>query len=140
MSFRSVYCTTDITEVAIFLFLYDCRMVPRTERDKDAGGGASCEALTAVFALLGKRWSGIIVGTLLSGPARFTEISRQVHGVSERMLSERLNELTAAGLIERTVLAGPPVAVEYRLTPRGEALRPALDKLSLCASQHLIAT
>jgi DNA-binding HxlR family transcriptional regulator len=140
MSFRSVSCTTNITEVTIFLSLYDCRMMPRTERDKDAEDWVSCEALTAVFALLGKRWSGIIVGTLLSGPARFTEISRQVHGVSERMLSERLNELTAAGLIERTVLAGPPVGVEYRLTPRGEALRPALDELGLWATQHLIAT
>jgi DNA-binding HxlR family transcriptional regulator len=90
-----------------------------------------------VFALLGKRWSGIIIGTLMSGPSRFTEISRQVQGVSERMLSERLNELTAAGLIERTVLSGPPVGVEYRLTPRGEALRPALDELGLWATKHL---
>ena len=99
--------------------------------------GVSCEALTAVFALLGKRWSGVIVGTLLAGPARFTEISRQVSGVSERMLSERLNELTAAGLIERTVLCGPPVGVEYRLTPRGQALRPALDELGRWATEHL---
>jgi DNA-binding HxlR family transcriptional regulator len=76
--------------------------------------------LAAVFALLGKRWSGIVVGTLLSGPSRFTEISRQVSGISERMLSERLNELTTAGLIERRVLARPPVGVEYRLTPRGD--------------------
>src|ERR1035441_820038 len=112
-------------------------MVSKAERDKDARDGVSCEALTAVFALLGKRWSGIIVGTLLSGPSRFTEICRQVHGVSERMLSERLNELTAAGLIERTVLVGPPVGVEYRLTPRGEALRPALDELGLWATKHL---
>jgi DNA-binding HxlR family transcriptional regulator len=53
------------------------------------------------------------------------------------MLSERLNELTAAGLIERTVLAGPPVGVEYRLTARGEALRPALDELGRWATEHL---
>jgi DNA-binding HxlR family transcriptional regulator len=98
----------------------------------------SCETLTTVFALLGKRWSGIIVGTLLSGPARFTAISHQVHGVSERMLSERLHELIAAGLIQRTVLAGPPVGVEYRLTPRGEALRPALDELGRWATEHLV--
>jgi DNA-binding HxlR family transcriptional regulator len=115
-------------------------MVSRTARGKHAPDGVSCEALSAVFALLGKRWSGVIVGTLLSGPARFTEISRQVHGVSERMLSERLNELTAAGLIERTVLAGPPVGVEYRLTSRGEALRPALYELGRWATEHLSAT
>jgi DNA-binding HxlR family transcriptional regulator len=115
-------------------------MRSRIERGKDAPDAVSCEALTAVFALLGKRWSGVIVGTLLSGPSRFTAISRQVHGLSERMLSERLNELAAAGLIERTVLAGPPVGVEYRLTPRGEALRPALDELGRWATEHLSAT
>ncbi|MGO8875181.1 MAG: winged helix-turn-helix transcriptional regulator [Acidimicrobiales bacterium] len=106
-------------------------------RQDEVARGARCDGLTAVFALLGKRWSGMIVGTLLSGPARFTEISRHVHGVSERMLSERLIELTAAGLVERTVLAGPPVGVEYRLTPRGEALRPALDELGRWATEHL---
>ncbi|MGA2528872.1 MAG: helix-turn-helix domain-containing protein [Acidimicrobiales bacterium] len=112
-------------------------MTGAAKLDAIAGDRVSCEALTAVFALLGKRWSGLIVGTLLSGPARFTQISRQVRGVSERVLSERLNELTAAGLIERRVLAGPPVGVEYRLTQRGEALRPALDQLGLWATEHL---
>jgi DNA-binding HxlR family transcriptional regulator len=111
----------------------------RTKQTLSAHEGTRCEALTGVFALLGKRWSGLIVGTLLAGPARFTEIHRQVQGVSERMLAGRLNELTAAGLIERTVLAGPPVGVQYRLTPRGEALRPALDELSRWASEHLNA-
>jgi DNA-binding HxlR family transcriptional regulator len=117
--------------------LYNQPMASRTQPDGEVAGTSNCEALTAVFALLGKRWSGVIVGTLLSGPSRFSEISRQVHGVSERMLSERLNELTAAGLIERTVLAGPPVGVEYRLTARGEALRPALDELGRWATEHL---
>jgi DNA-binding HxlR family transcriptional regulator len=114
-------------------------MASRAEAAGHVEGGASCDALSGVFALLGKRWSGLIIGTLLSGPARFTEISRQVHGVSERMLSERLNELTAAGLVERRVLAGPPVGVEYRLTARGEALRPALDELGRWATAHLDA-
>jgi DNA-binding HxlR family transcriptional regulator len=112
-------------------------MATRADHEGHLREGASCDALTAVFALLGKRWSGLIIGTLLSGPARFTEISRQVHGVSERMLSGRLNELTEAGLVDRTVIAGPPVGVEYRLTARGEALRPALDELGRWATDHL---
>jgi len=90
-----------------------------------------------VFALLGKRWSGLIVGTLMDGPARFSEMVRQVPGVSERMLSERLTELAAANLIERVVDVGPPVSVWYRLTPRGEALRPALHALEQWADEHL---
>ena len=92
-----------------------------------------------MFALLGKRWSGLIIGTLLDGPARFSEITRLVDGVSERMLSDRLNELTAAGLIEREVVEGPPISVIYRLTPRGEGLRPALAELERWATDHLLA-
>jgi DNA-binding HxlR family transcriptional regulator len=98
----------------------------------------SCQALIPVFALLGKRWSGLILGTLLVGPARFSEMSRSIDGVSERMLSDRLNELAGAGLVEREVQDGPPVAVVYRLTARGEALRPALDELERWAAEHLL--
>lgn len=99
-----------------------------------------CQALTPVFALLGKRWTGLIVGTLLQGPTRFAEICRLVPGVSERMVSGRLNELIDAGLVERRVLSGPPVGVEYRLTAGGEALRPALDELGRWAAQHLLSS
>jgi DNA-binding HxlR family transcriptional regulator len=98
----------------------------------------SCQALVPVFALLGKRWTGLIVGTLMQGPTRFADICRLIPGVSERMLSERLNELIGAGLVERRVLCGPPVGVEYRLTPVGEALRPALDELGRWASEYLV--
>ncbi len=86
-------------------------------------------ALTQVFALLGKRWSGVIIGTLMQRPARFAELARGIPGISERMLSERLSELADAGLVVRTVDEGPPVSVTYALTERGEALRPALDAL-----------
>ncbi|MGH9242959.1 MAG: winged helix-turn-helix transcriptional regulator [Acidimicrobiales bacterium] len=106
--------------------------------DSDADHG--CQALVPVFALLGKRWSGLIIGTLLSGPARFSEISRLVDGVSERMLSDRLNELVSAGLVEREVVEGPPVAVVYRLTARGEGLRPALAELERWATEYLVDT
>lgn len=90
-----------------------------------------------MFTLLGKRWTGLIIGTLLQGPTRFAELCRLVPGVSERMVSGRLNELIEAGLVERRVLSGPPVGVEYRLTARGEALRPALDELGRWATEHL---
>jgi DNA-binding HxlR family transcriptional regulator len=98
----------------------------------------SCQALIPVFALLGKRWTGLIIGTLLGGPARFSEIARLVPGVSERMLSGRLEELVASGLVEREVIDGPPVAVEYRLTDTGAALGPALGELEKWAADYLV--
>lgn len=105
--------------------------------EDDCHDPLSCDAMSSVFALLGKRWSGVIMGTLISGPARFSELARLVSGVSERMLSNRLTELIAAGLVERRVLEGPPVGVLYQVTPKGAALRPALDELQRWAEQNL---
>ncbi|MHB1555290.1 MAG: winged helix-turn-helix transcriptional regulator [Acidimicrobiales bacterium] len=99
-----------------------------------------CEAITRVFGLLGKRWNGLIIVTLLDGAARFSELVRLVPGLSERMLAERLGELAAAGLVAREVDGGPPVSVRYALTARGEALRPALEALERWGREHLVST
>jgi DNA-binding HxlR family transcriptional regulator len=107
--------------------------------DREHPEGA-CRAITQVFALLGKRWTGLIIVTLLDGPARFSRIVQLVPGMSERMLSERLTELVTAGLITREVEEGPPVNVRYRLTRRGEALRPALAELERWGNEQLLET
>ena len=67
--------------------------------------------LTRAFAFLGKRWNGVIMGTLGSGPAGFAELVRAIPGISESVLSDRLGELTRADLVKRTVREGPPVDV-----------------------------
>lgn len=103
----------------------------------DDGAHGACNRLGRVFDLLGKRWTGLVLGALMEGPARFSELARTIDGVSERMLTERLNELAEAGLVERHVLPGPPVGVEYQLTERGKALGPALDALAEWAEDHL---
>ncbi|MEV0997046.1 helix-turn-helix domain-containing protein [Nonomuraea sp. NPDC050202] len=94
-------------------------------------------ALTRAFTLLGKRWSGLVLGSLRAGPAGFRELSRAIDGVSDSVLSDRLSELTKAGLIARTVDEGPPVTVTYELTESGKALMPALHELSQWAEDHL---
>src|SRR5687767_14064381 len=81
-------------------------------------------ALTRAFRVLGKRWSGVVLGSLSPGPAGFRELSRAIGGVSDSVLSDRLSELTKAGLIARTVDEGPPVTVAYALTESGRALMP----------------
>jgi DNA-binding HxlR family transcriptional regulator len=96
-------------------------------------------ALTSVFGLLGKRWTGVVIGVLLERPARFAEIARAIPGITESMLSARLSELKDAGVVAREVLEGPPIASLYRLTPSGEALRPALLSLAAWAEAHLRA-
>ena len=100
----------------------------------------SCDAaLARAFQFLGKRWSGMVLGTLMSAPASFSDIRRALGGISDSVLSERLTELAQAGLLLREVEAGPPVAVRYRLTPAGEALLPALQELMTWSRTHLPA-
>ncbi|MFF9278056.1 winged helix-turn-helix transcriptional regulator [Streptomyces griseosporeus] len=95
------------------------------------------DGITRVFQLLGKRWTGQIVSVLVEQPAHFTDVRRAIPGISERMLSDRLTELGAAGLVLREVDEGPPLRVSYRLTEAGEALEPALRELAEWAKKHL---
>jgi DNA-binding HxlR family transcriptional regulator len=96
-------------------------------------------ALARAFVFLGKRWNGVVLGNLSAGPAGFRELGRAIGAISDSVLSERLADLTAAGLITRTVDAGPPLAVSYALTERGRALMPALAEISRWAQEHLPA-
>jgi len=96
-------------------------------------------ALTRAFGFLGKRWSGVLLATLSAGPMGFAELKRAVAGISDSMLSERLAELGQAGLLEREVEPGPPVAVRYRLTDAGAGLAPALQALTAWAEDNLPA-
>jgi DNA-binding HxlR family transcriptional regulator len=95
--------------------------------------------LTRAFAFLGKRWNGMLIGALASGPASFAELCRGVPGISESVLSDRLSELAGAGLVRREVTEGPPVGVHYRLTPAGLTLTPVLKELARWAHENLPA-
>jgi DNA-binding HxlR family transcriptional regulator len=107
------------------------------DQTKDHEPQACDAALTRAFGFLGKRWNGVILGTLVPGPAGFSELRRAVIGISDTVLSERLTELAKAGLLHRSVDEGPPVAVEYALTPAGHALVPALRELTAWATDNL---
>jgi DNA-binding HxlR family transcriptional regulator len=96
-------------------------------------------ALVRAFDLLGRRWTGVVLGTLSGGPAGFRAISRAVDGISDSVLSDRLTELCNIGLATRTVAEGPPVSVAYDLTDAGRALLPALEQITRWAEEHLPA-
>jgi DNA-binding HxlR family transcriptional regulator len=85
--------------------------------------------------LLERRWQLSIIYAALSGAMRFNEFAEAVAGISPRMLSERLRDLEAAGLIERTVIPSSPPTVEYRLTARGERLGPIIDAMRIYAGE-----
>ena len=94
-------------------------------------------ALARAFGFLGKRWNGVLLGTLMHGPAGFAELKRAVGGISDSVLSDRLSELTRAGLLVREVDEGPPLKVSYMLSESGQAIVPALRALQDWSKEHL---
>jgi DNA-binding HxlR family transcriptional regulator len=98
---------------------------------------ACCSLYHRAIELVGKRWTGAILLVLLDGPLHFSGIRQLVPELSDRLLSERLKELEAEGIVERKVLDGAPVRVEYSLTAKGRALEPALGALKEWAREHV---
>jgi DNA-binding HxlR family transcriptional regulator len=89
-------------------------------------------SLAKALDLVGDRWTLLVVRELsLRGPARYTDLRNGLPGVATNLLADRLRDLEAAGLVAREE-APPPVATTlFKLTPRGEGLKPALDQLML---------
>src|SRR4051794_24143245 len=98
---------------------------------------ACCSLYHRAIELVGKRWSGAILLVLMDGSLNFTGIRELVPDISDRLLSERLKELEAEGIVERRVIETSPPRVEYALTSKGEALEPAVRALKSWARRHL---
>src|ERR671916_253386 len=85
--------------------------------------------------VVGERWTLLVVRELLFGPKRFSDLVRGLPGMSQNVLSQRLRELAASGLVERRRM-GPPVSGQvYELTERGAALRPVVIELARWGSR-----
>jgi DNA-binding HxlR family transcriptional regulator len=107
-------------------------------RRPDGPPPGCCAYYHEAVELIGRRWTGAIVAVLIDhGPLRFGEIREAVPGVSDRLLSERMKELELRGVVERTVVPGPPISVHYDVTAMGRELKPALAQLRTWAQQWL---
>jgi DNA-binding HxlR family transcriptional regulator len=96
-----------------------------------------CPLYHEAVELVGRRWTGAILRVLMDGPLRFSEIAQAVPELSDRLLSERMKQLEARGIVSRRVLPGPPVRVEYSLSRMGRELQPALSELEQWANRWL---
>ncbi|WP_067934002.1 winged helix-turn-helix transcriptional regulator [Alicyclobacillus kakegawensis] len=96
-----------------------------------------CPKFESAFNILGKRWTGLIIRVLLEGPKRFKEIADAIEHMSDKMLSERLKELEAEGIIRRTVYPATPVCIEYELTDKGKELAPVMDEVQKWADKWM---
>ncbi len=101
------------------------------------GIGPVCGRYHAAADLLCKRWSVSVVAVLVEyEPVRFNQLREAVPGITPKLLSERLRELEAAGVVERRVTASVPVLVEYRMTAKGLALRDLVRALQSWADAY----
>ncbi len=92
--------------------------------------------MSLAIDVVGGKWKLHLMWVLGEGPQRFGQIRRILDGVSEKVLTENLRQLEAAGIISRTVYPEVPPRVEYSLTPLGEELRVALRPLEEWGERH----
>jgi len=89
-----------------------------------------CARFHRASELIGRRWTGAIIFVLLGSPCRFAELRDAIPDITDRMLSERLQELEQEGVVDRTVVPETPVRVEYGLTRKGRALATAIEAIT----------
>lgn len=94
-----------------------------------------CPRYHHAVELIGRRWTGAVIRTLMNGPRRFNELLSAIPGISDRLLTERLRELEAEGLVRREVFPESPVRVVYELTPCGADLGPAVAEIERWAAR-----
>jgi DNA-binding HxlR family transcriptional regulator len=99
------------------------------QEETKRGYSKHCPQFHRAVELVGRRWMGTILFVLMKGPHRFNEILAAIPGLSDRLLTERLRELEANGVVVRRVFTGSPIRVEYELTEAGQDLRPSLEAI-----------
>ncbi|WP_230199500.1 winged helix-turn-helix transcriptional regulator [Bacillus testis] len=106
-------------------------------------GMAICDSFHGTIEFIGKRWMGIIIYHLLKGPMRYHELLANIHGISDRLLTERLREMEQQGLVVKKTSLSSPRKVEYELTPKGKELEEVIEaiikwvKVNGCHHQQL---
>lgn len=86
--------------------------------------------LSSCLAVLGNKWTALILRDLTEGPQRFTELQNSLHKISPRSLSQRLDELEAYKIVTKRHFAESPPRVEYTLTQKGQDFIPILKSMA----------
>jgi len=88
------------------------------------------------MAIIGNKWTALILRDLASGSKRFCELEKSVGSINPRTLSQRLDGLEAHGIITKQAFAEVPPRTEYTLTPKGADLIPVLEQMSAWGAKH----
>ena len=95
--------------------------------------------LTLAMDIVGGKWKMVVLWQLRNGVVRFSELKRQLNGVTQKMLTQQLRELEESGLITRTVYPVVPPKVEYGLTEESKKLIPVLDALCQWSTDYAVS-
>lgn len=106
------------------------------DHPNDLGKTHICSNFHDTIEFIGKRWTGIIIYTLMSGPKRFNEIADSIPGISDRLLTERLNELLKEDIVTKKVIDSSLKKVEYELTSSGMALKEVVIAIRTWTNQR----
>lgn len=93
-------------------------------------------AVRDVLDRIGDKWTLLVIGALMNGRVRFTDLQRAIPGISQRMLTLTLRQLERDGLVTRTVYAQVPPRVDYELTELGGTLIDPVIALAHWATTH----
>ncbi len=96
---------------------------------------AVCESFQRAAEVVGRRWIPQIVWVLLDGPHRYSTLRDAIPEISDTLLSDRLRELEAAGIVTRHIKPSRPVLIEYGHSDRGRDLAGVIDGLSTWADR-----
>jgi DNA-binding HxlR family transcriptional regulator len=99
-----------------------------------------CPYLAYVVEILERRWAGVILRAISKGIHRYGELRTTIPDINDRILSERLKDLEADGVIQRLVYPETPVRIEYHLTAKGQALQPVMEAMLHWADAWLYST
>src|SRR3954454_19746082 len=108
---------------------------PRHTRDTKTETDPACE-LRNILDRIAEKWSLLVIFVLADGTRRFSELRREIDGISQRMLTLTLRQLEREGLVTRTVFPVVPPRVDYQLTPLGSTLLDTIQSLVAWAGQH----
>ncbi len=92
--------------------------------------------ITVTAEILGRKWHPVIVHRLLKRPMGFNELQREVHHVSDKVLSDSLRDLIEKGLVEKKVIERKPKKVEYSLTENGKSLEKVIKLMFDWGEKH----
>jgi DNA-binding HxlR family transcriptional regulator len=105
------------------------------KKERKMRGPEHQPSLGKATALLGRPWTLLIIDALAKSPCRFSELARRLPGISTNLLTERLRQLQAFGIVERDAGSMPQFVITYRLTELGSQLEPIIGELAAWASR-----